>query len=160
MVITRPALTALVVCLVGGCSLLAKVSPPVKAKQAASKARTTTKKGKVPLKRASFSKKQAASRNPAAPAAPSSDRIREVQQALADRGYLKTPASGQWNADSVDALKRFETDQNVKVDGKIDSKVLIALGLGPKYDSNLSLPVPGASGGVVSADHNLNDQQR
>ncbi len=154
MVITRPVVTALVVCLVGGCGLLAKVAPQVKAKQAASKARTTTKKGKVPLRRVAVSKK------PTAPAAPASDRIREVQQALAERGYLKSSPSGQWNVDSIDALKRFEADQHVKVDGKLDSKVLIALGLGPKYDSNLSLPVPGASGSVVAADQNLNDQQR
>ena len=34
-------------------------------------------------------------------------------------------------ADSVDALKRFQADQNLMPDGKINSFSLIALGLGP-----------------------------
>lgn len=39
----------------------------------------------------------------------------------------------------------------MKVDGKLNAKALIELGLGPKYDRNLALPVP-ASGGAVLAD--------
>ena len=89
---------------------------------------------------------------------PGSNRIREVQQALLERGYLKSEVTGSWNAASVEALKRFEADQKVKVDGKIDSKTLIALGLGPKYDNNLNLPVPGASGTVVAADQATNNE--
>lgn len=69
---------------------------------------------------------------PAAPRQPSADRNREIQQALAERGYLKGEPDGQWTADSIAALKRFEQDQNMKVDGKLDSLSLIALGLGPK----------------------------
>ncbi len=39
---------------------------------------------------------------------------------------------GAWNAGSVEALKRFQKDQNLDPDGKIGSLALMALGLGPK----------------------------
>ncbi len=42
---------------------------------------------------------------------------------------------GEWGASSVDALKRFQHDQNLTEDGKIGSVSLIALGLGPKREA-------------------------
>ena len=64
--------------------------------------------------------------------APTPERYKEIQQALADKGYFKGEANGQWGPDSVDALRRFQADQNLEVDGKLGSLSLIALGLGPK----------------------------
>lgn len=64
--------------------------------------------------------------------APTPDRYKEIQQALIDKGYLHGVATGQWGPDDADALKRFQTDQNLTADGKIGSLSLIALGLGPK----------------------------
>lgn len=64
--------------------------------------------------------------------APTPDRYREIQQALVSKGYLQGEPTGQWGADSTDALKRFQADQNLMPDGKINSLSLIALGLGPK----------------------------
>ena len=58
------------------------------------------------------------------------------QQALADRGYFAGPVDGSWGATSVDALKRFQHDQNLTEDGKVSSLSLIALGLGPKRDGS------------------------
>jgi peptidoglycan hydrolase-like protein with peptidoglycan-binding domain len=66
------------------------------------------------------------------PAAPTPERYQEIQQALAARGYYKGPVNGTWNSDSVDALKRFQADQNLPPDGKLTSLSLIAMGLGPK----------------------------
>ena len=63
---------------------------------------------------------------------PTPERYQEIQQALAARGYYKGPIDGKWNDDSVDALRRFQTDQNLSPDGKINSLSLIAMGLGPK----------------------------
>lgn len=64
--------------------------------------------------------------------APTADRFKEIQQALASKGYLQGEPNGQWGPDSMDALKRFQADQNLMPDGKINSLSLIALGLGPK----------------------------
>jgi peptidoglycan hydrolase-like protein with peptidoglycan-binding domain len=65
--------------------------------------------------------------------APTPDRYKEIQEALAKKGYLHGEASGVWNEDSSDALRRFQQDQNLQASGKLDSLSIIALGLGPKY---------------------------
>lgn len=66
---------------------------------------------------------------------PSPDRYKEIQQALASKGYLDSASpSGVWDTSSVAALKKFQQDQNLDASGKIDSLSLIALGLGPKRD--------------------------
>jgi murein L,D-transpeptidase YcbB/YkuD len=71
-------------------------------------------------------------RRPPTQQQPTTDRYKEIQQALADKGYFQGPADGAWNAGSVEALKRFQKDQNLDPDGKIGALSLIALGLGPK----------------------------
>lgn len=63
---------------------------------------------------------------------PSAERISEIQSALAAKGYFEGQANGIWSADSIEALKRFQRDQNLRDDGKISSLSLIALGLGPE----------------------------
>ena len=66
---------------------------------------------------------------------PSPDRYREIQGALAAKGFLKPEdATGTWNQTSSDALKKFQAEQNLESSGKIDSLSLIALGLGPHHD--------------------------
>ena len=71
---------------------------------------------------------------------PSPERYKEIQQALADKGYFSGAPDGVWGASSTDALKRFQHDQNLYEDGKVDSLSLIALGLGPKRTASASVP--------------------
>ena len=67
---------------------------------------------------------------------PTPERYKEIQRALAAKGYLKPEdAQGAWNQASVDAMKKFQSDQKLDSTGKINSLSLIALGLGPKHDS-------------------------
>jgi len=66
---------------------------------------------------------------------PTPDRIRDIQQALVSRGY-DTPVDGLWSKDTEAALARFQSEQNLDGAGKLNSLSLIALGLGPKRDSN------------------------
>ena len=63
---------------------------------------------------------------------PSQDRYREIQTALAQKGYLRSEPTGSWDAESSNAMKQFQRDQNIEADGKLSSLSLIALGLGPK----------------------------
>jgi peptidoglycan hydrolase-like protein with peptidoglycan-binding domain len=77
--------------------------------------------------------------------APTPDRYKEIQQALADKGYFKGSVDGKWGSDSTDALKKFQSDQSLDPDGKIGSLSLIALGLGPKRLSAQSTPQAGSS---------------
>ena len=68
--------------------------------------------------------------------APTKERYKQIQEALATKGYLKpSEATGQWTATSIDALKRFQANQNLEATGKINSLSLIALGLGPKHET-------------------------
>jgi len=76
---------------------------------------------------------------------PTPERYQEIQQALASRGYYKGDADGKWNADSADALRRFQADQNLSPDGRINSLSLIAMGLGPKRLTAASGPAAGSS---------------
>jgi len=66
-------------------------------------------------------------------AAPTSDRYREIQQALVAKGYLKSEPTGVWDADTQAAMRRFQTDQKLDETGKINSLSLISLGLGPQH---------------------------
>lgn len=85
---------------------------------------------------------------------PSSDRYREIQQALADKGYYSAEVNGSWDLASVESLNRFKTDQKLKADGKLCSLSLIALGLGPKYEAINVDQLPGAllPGAAISTD--------
>jgi peptidoglycan hydrolase-like protein with peptidoglycan-binding domain len=97
-------------------------APPVKTTKGKTTKTVAHRKGKT-SRRPSRSYQQA----------PTPDRYKEIQQALASKGYLQGEPTGQWGPDSVDALKRFQTTQNLTPDGKINSLSLIALGLGPKH---------------------------
>ena len=70
---------------------------------------------------------------------PTPERYREIQQALAGKGYFSGAANGAWGTDSVQALKRFQHEQNLSETGKLDSVSLIALGLGPKRSTAAQL---------------------
>ena len=75
--------------------------------------------------------------------APTPDRYKQIQEALAAKGYLKASPSGVWTGESTDALRRFQADQKLEPSGKLNSLSLIALGLGPRRDS-ASVPPPQA----------------
>ena len=87
-------------------------------------------------------KKTAKRASPPRQLAPTKDRYQQIQQALAGKGYYAGEPNGVWGPDSMDALKRFQADQNLTPDGKLTSLSLIALGLGPKRLSAQSPPQP------------------
>jgi len=63
---------------------------------------------------------------------PSQERYQEIQQALAEKGYYQGSVNGAWGPESAEALKKFQRDQKLTDDGKLSSKSIIALGLGPQ----------------------------
>jgi peptidoglycan hydrolase-like protein with peptidoglycan-binding domain len=98
-------------------------------KQSAAAKQVSSKKGsakKTSTKKTASSYRRSTQREPAA------ERYKEIQQSLADKGYFSGPVNGAWGSESVEALKRFQRDQNIGDDGKLGSLSLIALGLGPK----------------------------
>ncbi|HWF36933.1 MAG TPA: peptidoglycan-binding domain-containing protein [Candidatus Acidoferrales bacterium] len=62
--------------------------------------------------------------------APTSDRISEIQTALGRGGYYGTDPSGKWDADTVDAVQKFQSANGLDVTGKLDALTLQKLGLG------------------------------
>jgi D-alanyl-D-alanine carboxypeptidase len=92
---------------------------------------------KVPVKRTTWRNRQAT---------PSSDRYLEIQNALVAKGCLPAgAATGAWDQASADALKKFQSEQNIDSNGKINSLSLIALGLGPRHDSNSTKTAEGGN---------------
>lgn len=93
-------------------------------------------------KKKSTSKKSRKSSKKAAPVAawrtrqmaPTPDRYKDIQQALASKGYLKEEPTGIWDDKSAEALRQFQTDQKIAPTGKINAPSLIGLGLGPKSE--------------------------
>lgn len=74
---------------------------------------------------------------------PTPERYKEIQTALSAKGYLPADAAnGKWTADSTEAMKKFQADQNLDANGKINSLSLIALGLGPKRDTSPAVKIP------------------
>lgn len=102
------------------------------------KKKTAVTRRKSTARRKSTSKRRSATTWRNRQMTPTPERYREIQQALVAKGYLSSgDATGAWGASSVDALKRFQAEQNIEASGKINSLSLIALGLGPKRE-----PVP------------------
>jgi peptidoglycan hydrolase-like protein with peptidoglycan-binding domain len=107
----------------------AKKAPVKKTAAKSSKASGKTTAGKrAPVKKvAAWRTRQSA---------PTPERYRQIQEALAAKGYLQPEeATGVWGPNSAEALKKFQAEQNIDSTGKINSLSLIALGLGPKRES-------------------------
>lgn len=67
---------------------------------------------------------------------PTPERYKQIQQALSSKGYLSPEqATGKWDDTSTEALRKFQADQNLDANGKINSLSLIALGLGPQREA-------------------------
>jgi peptidoglycan hydrolase-like protein with peptidoglycan-binding domain len=116
-------------------------APPTTKESATQKSTVAKKpaaKGSKPVSSKSIKGKIA--QGPPRQAQPSSDRYREIQSALAAKGYYKGEPTGVWDQDSISAMRQFQEDQKLEATGKVNSRSLISLGLGPHNDA-----VPAAS---------------
>ena len=122
--------------------LAVPVVPLRAAAQTSTNSPTTTSSGSHAPNRSRHAKSKRAShkRGPSYQLHPDPQRYQEIQKALADRGYFKGTVNGEWGDDSVDALKRFQADQKLPDDGKINSLSLTGLGLGPKHNGSSVTP--------------------
>jgi peptidoglycan hydrolase-like protein with peptidoglycan-binding domain len=84
---------------------------------------------------------------------PSHARYKQIQQALADKGFLpQDGVDGFWGPNSIDAMKRFQAAQKLPSDGDIDALTLIALGLGPRHKSSMPVTTAASTKKSSSAD--------
>jgi peptidoglycan hydrolase-like protein with peptidoglycan-binding domain len=117
-----------------------KTTKTTKSPSTAAATSSTPRKAKSGKKRTSSG--VAASSFQARQSGPTPERYREIQQALIDKGYLKSEPDGVWDTQSTDALRQFQTDQKLTPTGKITAASLIGLGLGPKDSDNASSAAP------------------
>jgi peptidoglycan hydrolase-like protein with peptidoglycan-binding domain len=75
---------------------------------------------------------------------PSSDRISEIQTALAKDGSFTGNPNGKWDAATVDAMKKYQEAHGLNPSGKLDAKTLQKLGLGSQT-AGLAPPMPPVS---------------
>jgi hypothetical protein len=111
----------------------------------ASQTSTTTAKKK---KSSSKSKKKAKVKGQAAP---TPDRIRDIQTALQKDGSYQGEPTGKWDAATMDAMKKLQDKNGISPTGKIDAASLNKLGLG-SGTAGKGAPVPAASSAVEPAD--------
>lgn len=74
-------------------------------------------------------------------AAPTPDRINEIQDALARKGLYTDAPSGKWDDSTVAAMKKFQAAHGLNPTGKFDALTLQKLGLGSET-AGLGAPTP------------------
>ncbi|HEX2715080.1 MAG TPA: peptidoglycan-binding domain-containing protein [Candidatus Acidoferrales bacterium] len=89
-----------------------------RAKSSSSRTKSRTKKGSAKRRRERAQK------------APTPERIREIQSALAREGAYAREPDGKWDTPSVEATKRYQAAHGLNATGKLDALTLQKLGLG------------------------------
>ena len=74
-------------------------------------------------------------------AAPTADRINEIQEALSKRGIYSGTPTGKWDDSTVEAMKKFQSSNGLNPSGKLDAPTLQKLGLGSET-AGLAAPTP------------------
>jgi peptidoglycan hydrolase-like protein with peptidoglycan-binding domain len=75
-----------------------------------------------------------------------SDRVTQIQQALAREHYLSADPSGDWDSTTIAAMQKYQADHGWQTKLMPDPRALKSLGLGPDYSTALN-----ASGSSFSA---------
>lgn len=70
----------------------------------------------------------------AAPAGMDPARATQIQEALIKQGYLTGDPSGKWDAQSISAMQKLQSDNGWQTKVTPDARALIKLGLGPTSD--------------------------
>ncbi len=104
------------------------------AKSASSKSSRTKKTGKSSAHGKSSKKTKGQ-------AAPSADRIAEIQSALARKGAYTGEPSGKWDDSTIEAMRKFQDQNGLKPTGRLDAPTLQKLGLGSEI-AGVAAPTP------------------
>jgi peptidoglycan hydrolase-like protein with peptidoglycan-binding domain len=102
------------------------------AKTATGGAKRSSKSGKSSSRRGKRVKGQAA---------PTPDRINEIQGALVKKGAYSGAPSGKWDDSTVEAMKKFQSTHGLNPTGKMDALTLQRLGLGSDT-AGMGVPTP------------------
>lgn len=95
------------------------------------------------------SKKRRSKREPTQKA-PTPERIKEIQSALSRRGYYQSEPNGKWDLNTVSAMQKFQSENGLDANGKINAVSLQKLGLGSEI-AGVSAPKTPAPGPAPAA---------
>jgi peptidoglycan hydrolase-like protein with peptidoglycan-binding domain len=120
-----------------------KTPPAASSAKAARKPAVSRPAGKKPSRR---------SRRRPGQTAPTSERISEIQAALAKDGSFQGAPSGKWDDDTAGAMRRFQAAHGLNPTGKLDARSLQKLGLGSETAGAAPpTPPPGATSRLTSS---------
>jgi peptidoglycan hydrolase-like protein with peptidoglycan-binding domain len=140
------------------------VSPCLSSAQTAAKKKAKSSSSSHKGKSGKSSRRQAGQK------APTTQRISEIQQALAKNdAYAGTP-NGKWDASTVEAMKKFQGAHGLNPSGKLDARTLQQLGLGSRTAgiapptpairiSSTNAPQGGSQGDTLSANYKAGSKQ-
>jgi peptidoglycan hydrolase-like protein with peptidoglycan-binding domain len=135
------SLTLLIAAGLGVCAFSAQAKTPPAKKKAASAPGSKTHRVKSVRR---------AGRRQKGQKAPTSDRISEIQQALAKDGSFTGAPNGKWDGATAEAVKKFQEAHGLNPTGKLDAKTLQHLGLGSQT-AGVAPPLPPISSSALAA---------
>jgi peptidoglycan hydrolase-like protein with peptidoglycan-binding domain len=74
-------------------------------------------------------------------AAPTPDRVNDIQGALAKNGAYTGSPTGKWDDSTVEAMKKFQVSHGLNPTGKMDALTLQKLGFGSET-AGMGVPTP------------------
>lgn len=87
-------------------------------------------------------------------AAPTPERVNEIQYALAKNGAYSGAPTGKWDDSTTDAMKKFQTAHGLNPNGKMDARTLQALGLGSETaGAGAPTPPPNTANRLLSSSN-------
>jgi len=89
----------------------------------------------------SSSRKSSKTKKVKGQAAPTPERINEIQAALAKKGAYDGEPSGKWDDSTTGAMKKFQASHGLNPSGKLDAPTLQKLGLGSET-AGVAPPTP------------------
>ncbi len=120
--------------------------------------------GKTGAKSSAKSSGRKGSKKVKGQAAPTPERINEIQSALANRGAYDGVPSSKWDDSTIAAMKMFQSSHGLNPSGRLDAPTLQKLGLGSET-AGVAPPTPppnGAANRLLSSrsqqDHPDNQQ--
>lgn len=84
--------------------------------------------------------------------APTADRVKEIQSALSRDGFYGGNPTGKWDANTKDAVRRFQDARGLTATGKLDAPTLQKLGLGSDI-AGVAAPRPAAPQTTAADPH-------
>ena len=123
-------------------------SPKASAKSTPAKGPATKASGAAPKTSArsgatasKTGKRSSRSRRQPGQKAPTSDRVIEIQSALAKDGSYNGMADGKWNDETTAAMRKFQASHGLNPTGRLDALTLQKLGLGSQT-AGVAAPTP------------------